>query len=99
MLVHQEGAKVMKASRLLFMVVVLLGVTLACELGVPPPPGATPTSPPKPPPTPKMGGRVFGVQCRPAPANMLHGETQAIGLVDVEGLGKVTGFRMRRAAR
>ena len=84
----------MKTSRLPFMVVVLFGATLACELSAQPPPAATPTPTPKPTSTPKIGGRVFGVECQPAAADMLHGETQGIGLVDVEGLGKVTGFRI-----
>ena len=84
----------MKTSRLLFMVVVLLGVPLACDLGAQPPPAATPTSTPKPTPTPKIGGTVFGVQCQPDRLNILHGEAGEIKLVDVEGAGKVTDFRI-----
>ncbi len=66
-------------------------VTLACGNGIPKP-SPTPTT--LPTSTPRIGGRVFGVECKPDLLDMVHGETQEIGVVDVEGLGKVTGFRM-----
>ncbi|MBI3763653.1 MAG: hypothetical protein HY260_17560 [Chloroflexi bacterium] len=76
----------MKASRLLLMVVVLLGVTLACELGAQPPPAATPTATP--------GRRLFGAACLPEVLYLEHGQAGEIKVEDVEGAGKVTGFRI-----
>lgn len=85
----------MKASRLLLIVVVLFGATLACNVGVKQPPAATPTSTPKPTATPKIGGSAFGVECQPGVFdNILHGQTAGIGVVDAGGVGKVTSFRV-----
>ncbi|HLE73671.1 MAG TPA: hypothetical protein VI688_05460, partial [Anaerolineales bacterium] len=48
--------------------------------------------PPQPPS--RIGGRVFGVECKPVTLEMQHGETQNIQLADVGGEGKVTGFKV-----
>lgn len=82
----------MKPSRLLLVVVVvLLAAALACKLGVQPPPAATST--PTLTSTPKIGGNVFGAQCRPEVLKLEHGNAGEIGL-DVEEGAKVSEWRI-----
>ncbi len=76
-------------------VLILFLVTLACGTGGQPA-QSTPTS--LPTPTPKVGGIVYGWECQPATLDILHGETGEIKLVDVQNLGKVTGFKVGTVA-
>ncbi|MDD5466962.1 MAG: hypothetical protein PHS96_04075 [Anaerolineales bacterium] len=79
--------------RLLTGFVVLFVVAMACGFWKGQPP-ATPTPTTRPTRTPKIGERVFGVECQPAVLDMLHGETKEIALVDAGGEGKVTDFKV-----
>ncbi len=77
--------------RLLVVGIFLLLASLACQNGKPPVVEATPTSTPKPP---KVGGEAFGIACRPVSQEVLHGDLAEISLVDQNGLGRVTDFKV-----
>lgn len=77
-----------KATRQLFAVIVIVFVVTLASCATPIPTLTMPMATT----TPRIGGRVFGVECQPTELNMLHGEIQQFGLLDVGGAGKVTDY-------